>query len=90
MFVCMYMSFPRMTHGYIALIDPGILIPRVKQILIEVIGIHRLYVKNHRVLCWCRLHMSTTFGDDWSKIASCIAENVTISFKHEYRRNTLT
>ena len=24
------------------------------------------------------------------KIATCIAENVTISFKHEYRRHTLT
>ena len=29
-------------------------------------------------------------GDDWSKTATCIAENVTISFKHEYRRETLT
>ena len=34
--------------------------------------------------------MWTKFGDDWSKIATCIAENVTISFKHEYRRHTLT
>ena len=34
--------------------------------------------------------MLTKFGDDWSKIAICIGENVTISFKHEYRRHTLT
>ena len=34
--------------------------------------------------------MWTKFGDDWSKIATCIAENVTFSFKHEYRRHTLT
>ena len=34
--------------------------------------------------------MLTKFGDDWSKIAICIVENVTISFKHEYRRHTLT
>ena len=34
--------------------------------------------------------MWTKFGDGWSKIATCIAENVTISFKHEYRRHTLT
>ena len=34
--------------------------------------------------------MWTKFGDGWSKIATCIAENVTISFKHEYRRRTLT
>ena len=34
--------------------------------------------------------MWTKFGDDWSKIATCTAENVTISFKHEYRRHTLT
>ena len=34
--------------------------------------------------------MLTKFGDDWSKIATCIAENVTISFKHEYRRHILT
>ena len=34
--------------------------------------------------------MWTKFGDDWSKPATCIAENVTISFKHEYRRPTLT
>ena len=34
--------------------------------------------------------MWTRFGDDWSKTVTCIAENVTISFKHEYRRPTLT
>ena len=34
--------------------------------------------------------MWTMFGDDWSKTATCIAENVTISFKHEYRGHTLT
>ena len=34
--------------------------------------------------------MWTNFSDDWSKTATCIAENVTISFKHEYRRHTLT
>ena len=35
------------------------------------------------------LHMWTKFGDDWSGTATCIAGNVTISFKHEYRRHTL-
>ena len=34
--------------------------------------------------------MWTKFGDGWSKIATCIAENVTISFKHECSRHTLT
>ena len=34
--------------------------------------------------------MWTKFGDDWSKTATFIAENVTISFKHEYRRPILT
>ena len=34
--------------------------------------------------------MWTKFGDDWSKTVTCIEENVTISFKHEYRRHTLT
>ena len=34
--------------------------------------------------------MLTKFGDDWSKIATCIAENVTIWFKHEYRGHILT
>ena len=34
--------------------------------------------------------MWTKFGDDWSKTATFIAENVTISFKDEYRRPTLT
>ena len=34
--------------------------------------------------------MSTKFSDDYLKTTTCIAENVTISFKHEYRRPTLT
>ena len=34
--------------------------------------------------------MWTKFVDDWSKIATYIAQNVTISFKHEYTRHTLT
>ena len=34
--------------------------------------------------------MWSKFGDDRSKTVTCIAENVTISFKHEYRRHTLT
>ena len=34
--------------------------------------------------------MWTKFVDDWSKIATCIAQNMTISFKDEYRRHTLT
>ena len=34
--------------------------------------------------------MWTKFGDDSSKSMTCIGENVTISFKHEYRRHTLT
>ena len=49
-----------------------------------------LSYKSSRVLCCGRLHMWTKFGDDWSKTANCIAENVTISFKHEYRGHTLT
>ena len=52
--------------------------------------IWHLTYKNYRVLCCRRLHIWTKFGDDWSKTATCIAENVTISFKHEYRRPTLT
>ena len=36
------------------------------------------------------LHMWTKFDDDWSETATCIAVNVTISFKHEYRRHTFT
>ena len=36
------------------------------------------------------LHMWTKFGDDWSETATCIAGNVTISFKHEYRRHNST
>ena len=34
--------------------------------------------------------MWTKFSDDWLKPTTFIAENVTISFKHEYRRPTLT
>ena len=34
--------------------------------------------------------MWTKFGDDWSKTVTCIAQNVAISFKHEYRRHILT
>ena len=34
--------------------------------------------------------MWTKFSDDWLNPTSYIAENVTISFKHEYRRPTLT
>ena len=34
--------------------------------------------------------MWTKFGDDWSKTATCIAEDVTILFKLEYRGHTLT
>ena len=49
-----------------------------------------LSYKSYRVLCCGRFHMWTKFGDDWSKTATCIAENVTISFKHEYRGHTLT
>ena len=49
-----------------------------------------LSYKSYRVLCCGRLHMWTKFGDDWSKTATCISENVTISFKHEYRGHTLT
>ena len=49
-----------------------------------------LSYKSYRVMCCGRLHMWTKFGDDWLKTAACIAENVTISFKHEYRGHTLT
>ena len=33
-----------------------------------------------------RLHMWTKFSDDWLQLTTCITENVTISFKHEYRK----
>ena len=46
--------------------------------------------ENYRVLCCGRLHMWTKFGDDWSETATGITENVAISYKHEYRRHTLT
>ena len=41
-------------------------------------------------MCGTRLHMWTKFSDDWLKPRTYIAENVKISFKHEYRRPTLT
>ena len=41
-------------------------------------------------MCDTRLHTWNKFSEDWLKTASCISENVTISFKHEYRRPTLT
>ena len=41
-------------------------------------------------MCNTRLHIWTKFSDDWLKTVTCILENVTISFKHEYRRLTLT
>ena len=34
--------------------------------------------------------MWTKFSDNWLQTATCIAENVTILFKHEYRRPNLT
>ena len=34
--------------------------------------------------------MKTNLNNGWSKTATCIAENVPISFKHEYRRPILT
>ena len=47
-----------------------------------------LTYKNYSILCWGWLHMWTKFVADWSKIATCITQNVTISFKDEYRRHT--
>ena len=41
-------------------------------------------------MCGTRLHIWTKLSDDWLKTATCILENVTISFKYEYRRPTLT
>ena len=41
-------------------------------------------------MCWARLHIWMKIEDDWSKTMTCIKENVTISFKHEYRKPTLT
>ena len=41
-------------------------------------------------MCSTKLHIWTKLSDDWLKCAICISENVTISFKHEYRRPTLT
>ena len=34
--------------------------------------------------------MWTKFGDNWLQTATCITENVTNSFKHEFLRLTLT
>ena len=33
-----------------------------------------------------RLHMWTKFSDDRLQLVTCITENVTVSFKHEYRK----
>ena len=41
-------------------------------------------------MCGTKLHIWTKLSDDWLKCATCISENVTISFKHEYRKPTLT
>ena len=41
-------------------------------------------------MCGSILHMWTKISDDWSKTMTCIVENVTISFKHEYWRLNLT
>ena len=41
-------------------------------------------------MCGTRLHMWTKFSDDWLKPTTYIAKNVTISFKHAYRRPNLT
>ena len=38
---------------------------------------------------WARLHMWVKFKDDWLKTTTCIAEYMTISFKHEYSRPNL-
>ena len=40
---------------------------------------------------WDQVIYVDYLGYDWSKTATCIAENVTIPFKHAYRRlNLLT
>ena len=41
-------------------------------------------------MCGTKLHIWIKLSDDWLKRATCISENVTISFKHEYRKPTLT
>ena len=41
-------------------------------------------------MCGTRLHIWTKLSDDWLKTATCISENESISFKHEYRKRTLT
>ena len=40
-------------------------------------------------MCY-RLHIWTKFSENWLETVIYISENVTISFKHEYRRPTLT
>ena len=42
-----------------------------------------------RLLCNTRLRKLTKFGADYWKTSTSIAENVPISFKHDYRRPTL-
>ena len=41
-------------------------------------------------MCDARLHIWTKFSENWLETVIYISENVTISFKHEYRRPTLT
>ena len=41
-------------------------------------------------MCGTSGHISTKFSDNWLKTATCISQNVTISFKHEYWKPTLT
>ena len=41
-------------------------------------------------MCGTKLHIWTKLCGDWLKCATCISENVTISFTHEYRKPTLT
>ena len=41
-------------------------------------------------MCGIWLHIWTKFSDDWVKTATCISENVPISFKHEYKKPNLT
>ena len=41
-------------------------------------------------MCGNKLQIWTKYSDDGLKTATCITESVTILFKHEYRRHTLT
>ena len=41
-------------------------------------------------MCDARLHIWTKFSENWLETVIYTSENVTISFKHEYRRPTLT